>query len=149
MELLHICLKITYFQSENKFYQQTEGIAMRKSLFPVVSNIFTEHFEEMALDTADHEPAKWLRYVDDTFVVWSHGPARLQQFLHHLNSARPTNKFTMELDVKDTLPILDVFITKGGNELATKVYRKPTHTGRYLHFKSKRTHHVKGGSFMI
>jgi hypothetical protein len=38
MELLDICLKIMYFQSENKFYQQKEGTAMGNSLSPVVSN---------------------------------------------------------------------------------------------------------------
>jgi hypothetical protein len=28
-----------------------------------------ESIEEMALDTADHKLAKWLRYVDGTFVI--------------------------------------------------------------------------------
>jgi hypothetical protein len=65
-------------------------MAMGNSLSVVVSNIFAEHIEEIALDTANYKPAKWLRYVDDTFVVWPHGPARLQQFLHHLNSLTPT-----------------------------------------------------------
>jgi hypothetical protein len=32
---------------------------------PVVSNIFMERFEEIALDPADHKRTKWLRYVDD------------------------------------------------------------------------------------
>jgi hypothetical protein len=40
------------------FYQQKEGKAMGNSLFSVVSNIFTEHSEEIATDTADHKPAK-------------------------------------------------------------------------------------------
>jgi hypothetical protein len=61
IELLDICLTTTYFQFEDKFYQQKEGMAMGNSLFPVFSNIFMEHFEEMSLDTADHKPAKWLR----------------------------------------------------------------------------------------
>jgi hypothetical protein len=82
MELLDICLTATYFQFEDKFYQQKEGM----ELSPMVSNIFMEYSEEIALGTADHKPAKWLRYVDETFVVWSNGPAKLQRFLHHLNS---------------------------------------------------------------
>jgi hypothetical protein len=50
---------------------------MGNCLFPVVINIFMEDSEEVALDTAIHKPAKWLRYVEDTSVVWPHGPARL------------------------------------------------------------------------
>jgi hypothetical protein len=71
---------------------------MANSLSPVVSNIFIEHFEETTLDTADHKPAKWLRYVNYTFVVWPHGPARLQQFVHHLDSVRSAIKFTVEVE---------------------------------------------------
>jgi hypothetical protein len=98
-----------------------------------------EHFEEIALDTADHKPAKWLRYVDETFVVWTHGPAGLQQFPHHINSVRPTVKFTMEVEANNTLLFLDVLVMKRGPKLTTKVYRKPTHIGRYLHL-SPTTH---------
>jgi hypothetical protein len=79
-ELLNICLTTTYFQFEDKFYQQKKSMAMGNSLSAVVSNIFMEHPEEIALDTADHKPAKWLRYINDTFAVWPHGQARLQQF---------------------------------------------------------------------
>jgi hypothetical protein len=50
---------------------------MGNSISLVVSNIFLEHSEETALDTADHKPAKWLRYVDNTIVVWPQGPERL------------------------------------------------------------------------
>jgi hypothetical protein len=73
MKLLDICLTTMQFQFEDKFYQKNEGKAMGKSLFPVVSNIFMEHFEEITLDNRDHKAAKWLRYVDNTFMVWQHG----------------------------------------------------------------------------
>jgi hypothetical protein len=84
-----------------------------------------EHFEEIALDTADYKPNKWLRYIDNTCVVWPHGPVRLQQFHHHLNSIRPTTKFTMEVEANDTLSFLDILVMKWGPKLTTKVYRKP------------------------
>jgi hypothetical protein len=79
----------------DKFFQQKDGMAMGNALFPVVSNIYMEHFEELALKTAAHRPSLWLRYVDDT-VIWPHGPDRLQEFFYHINGIRPTIQFTME-----------------------------------------------------
>jgi hypothetical protein len=145
MELLDVCLTTTYFQFEDKFYQQKEVMAMGNSLSLVVTNIFMEHFEEIALDTPEHKPTNWPRYVDDTFLVWQHGRARLQEFLHDLNSFRPTIKFTVKMEVNNTLPFLDVLVMKRGPNSAKKVYRKPIHTGCYLHFKSNHHHHVKRG----
>jgi hypothetical protein len=85
MELLEVCLKTTYFQVD-KFFQQKDGMDMGSSLSPIVSNIFMENFEELALDSAQYKPSLWLRYVDDTFVVWPHGSEQLQNFLNHLRS---------------------------------------------------------------
>jgi hypothetical protein len=103
MESLDICLTTVYFQFEDKFYQQKEGMSRGNLQTPLVNNVLMKHFEEIALDTADHKPAKWLIYVDDTFMVWPHVPARLQQFLHHLKSVRPTIRFTVEVEANDTL----------------------------------------------
>jgi hypothetical protein len=80
------------------------------SLFPVVSNIFIKHFEEIALDTADHKPAKC------TSVVWQHGAAIVSPPQH----LRPTIKFTMKVEADYTLPFLDVLVMKKGPKLATK-----------------------------
>jgi hypothetical protein len=52
MELLEVCLRTTYFQVDDKFFQQKDGMATGTSLSPVVSNIFMEHFEKLALDSA-------------------------------------------------------------------------------------------------
>jgi hypothetical protein len=61
-------------------------------------NIFMEQFEKLALDAAPYKPLLWLRYVDDTFVVWPHGLEQLHIFLGHLNSLRPSIRFTMETE---------------------------------------------------
>jgi hypothetical protein len=87
MELLEFCLRTTYFQVDDKFFQQKDGMAMGSSLSPIVIIIFMEHFEKLALDSAQHKPSLWFRYFDDTFVVWPHNPEWLQNFFSHLNSS--------------------------------------------------------------
>jgi hypothetical protein len=57
MELLEVCLRTTYFQVNDKFFQQKDGMAMGNSLSPIVSNIFMEHFEKLALDSAPYKPS--------------------------------------------------------------------------------------------
>jgi hypothetical protein len=51
MGLLEVCLRTTYFQVDDKFFLQKDGMAMRSSLSPIISNIYMEHFEKLALDT--------------------------------------------------------------------------------------------------
>jgi hypothetical protein len=98
MELLEVCLRTTYFQVDDKFFQQKVGMAIGRSLSTIVSCIFTEHSEKLALDSALHKPSLWLRYDDNTNVVWPHGPEQLWNFLSHLNSLRPSIHFTMEIE---------------------------------------------------
>jgi len=94
---------------------------------------------------AEHKPSLWLRYVDDTCVIWPHGLDSLQEFCYHINSLIPTFKITMEIETDSVNPLLDVLVIREGNTMNIKIYRKPTHTGCYLHFQSKSPRHVKRG----
>jgi hypothetical protein len=105
-------MRTTYFQVDDTFYEQNERMDMGSPLYPVVSNIFMETFEQLTLTIAQQKPKMWPRYVDHTFVVWPHGPVRLQEFLDHLNNLIPSIQFTMEIECNNTLPFLDVLITR-------------------------------------
>jgi hypothetical protein len=74
MEMVEVCLRTTYFHVDGKVFQQKDGMAMGSSPTPIVGNIYVEYFENLALDSALHKLLLWLDYVDDTFVVWPHGP---------------------------------------------------------------------------
>nr|XP_060632240.1 uncharacterized protein LOC132775540 [Anolis sagrei ordinatus] len=138
--LFHHCLTTSYFQWDNEFYEQKDGVAMGSPLSPVIANFYMEHFEKQALGTATKKPTIWFRYVDDTFTIWSHGEGELNRFLDHLNSIHPNIQFTMEKENEGRLPFLDVLvIRKPDQQLGHTVYRKPTHTDRYLHKNSN--HH--------
>jgi hypothetical protein len=40
----------------------------------------------------------------------------------------------MEIETNNIIPFLDVLVSQEGLMLTTKVFRKPTHTGCYLHY---------------
>jgi hypothetical protein len=145
MELLEVCLRTTYFQLDVKFFQQKDGMATGSSLSSIMSNIFMDHFEKLVLDSAQHKPSLWLRYVENMFLVWPHGSERLQNFLSQINSLRPSIPFTMEIDSYSARPFLDVLFIRKHTTLATKAYRKPSHIGQYLNFNSNHPPHVKRG----
>ena len=52
-------------------------------------------------------------------------------FLSHLNSLRPSLRFTHEKESNHSLPFLDVLVERRDSEFSTSVYRKPTFTGQY------------------
>ena len=106
--LTELCLRTTYFQYGNEFFEQKDGAAMGSPLSPVVANIFMEEFENEALQEAGSKPRLWLRYVDDTFVIWSQGRDQLEDFLSFLNGRHGNIQFTMEEETDGSIPFLDV-----------------------------------------
>ena len=57
--------------------------------------------------------------------------------LQYLNSINPHIKFTIEQPNEEGgIPFLDTFPKPKGEGIAVLVYRKPTHTDRYLDFNS-------------
>jgi hypothetical protein len=62
------------------------------------------------------------------------------QFFEHISKiglSLKTIRFTIEKEsLSGKLPFLDLMIDRSENRIQTSVYRKPTHSNRYLNFKS-------------
>ncbi|XP_039304223.1 uncharacterized protein LOC120357563 isoform X2 [Solenopsis invicta] len=106
--LIEHYLTSTYFQFQREFFEQTSGAAMGSPVSPIIANIFMEHLKGKILKKTPFKPSTWFRYVDDTFVIWSHGKETLPPFLAFLNAQQLNIKFTMEVEQKNQIPFLDV-----------------------------------------
>ena len=111
----------------------------------IVANLVMEDVEERALNSYSNPPKFWKRYVDDVCVAMK--KYKINDFLSHLNSIEVTIQFTVETEDDDnTLPFLDTHLHHmEGGIIQTSLYRKPTHTDRYLDYMSHhQTEHKKG-----
>ena len=99
-------------------------------------------FEETHVYNYPLQPLKWLRFIDDIFLIWTHGEHKLNQFVEHLNSCVESINFTMEASSKE-IPFLDVLVRLDQGRLSTDLYSKPTDSHSYLKFESSHPKNCK------
>ena len=125
----------TYLTYKKGYYQQTFGTAMGSPVYVVVADLVMEDVEERALTTYHSPPLFWKRYVDDVCTVLQEKD--IKEFKKHLDSIEPSIKFTMESESNGKIAFLDTEIHHHEDgSLSTTVYRKKTHTDKYLSFDS-------------
>ena len=101
----------------------------------IIANIFMEEVEQKAIQSFPYDIKVWKRYVDDTFVVIKE--EHVEALHKHLNEQFQGVAFTLERETAGVLPFLDVEVRRredGG--VSTTVFRKGTHTDKYLDFNS-------------
>ena len=140
--LIDFILKHNTFTFNDKYYLQTNGTAMGTKMAPAYAIIFMESVENSFLSSFPHKPTVYYRYIDDIFMIWSHGIDKFEQFFSNANNTHPSITFTYEAST--ALPFLDV-LTKINNDntIYTTVNCKPTDRHSYLHYKSNHPIHLK------
>lgn len=119
------------------------GTAIGTKMAPAYANIFMSVFERALLSGTCNQPYVWLRYIDDIFVIWTHGEAKLKEFLSYINSLNPSIQFTWDY-AHDCVNFLDVSITMDGRGIiTTDLHVKPTDTYQYLLATSCHPNHTK------
>ena len=110
---------------------------------PSYAILFMGKLEENFLRTQRFQPHIWWRYIDDIFMIWPHGPEKLDAFILGLNNYHPSIKFTVTSS-PETADFLDVTIKKDAiGRLHSTLYTKPTDAHLYLHYNSYHPKHQK------
>ena len=136
-KILNICIKDNLFLFNGEAYVQVDGAPMGGCLSPSLADIFLAYHEKIWLDQcpSDFKPLLYRRYVDDTCVIFKSADHVLP-FLNYLNSRHRAIEFTYETEKDNSIPFLNIKITKCNQSFKTTVYRKPTFTGLTMKFDS-------------
>ncbi|KAJ7316990.1 hypothetical protein JRQ81_003152 [Phrynocephalus forsythii] len=86
-------------------------------------NIFMADLEQHILKHCTQKPLLYLRYIDDIFLIWTHGEESLKKIHQNFNGFHPNINLTLEQS------------TQHGH-LSTSLYQKTTDWYTYLHSSS-------------
>ncbi|XP_078343973.1 uncharacterized protein LOC144629608 [Oculina patagonica] len=140
IKLLEFVLDSNFFVFQGTNPKQIFGCPMGSPVSAILANLVMEYVEDKALSSAPHPPKWWFRYVDDSHVCLK--KEFVDEFHSHLNSINQHIKFTIEVETEGSIAFLDTKTRRQvDGSIAVSVYRKATHTDRYLDFNSH--HHTQ------
>ena len=103
-------------------YKQTDSVAMRSPLGPVLADIFMVELENNIVPVLQENLSFWI--LDDTLCFIKIGT--ISYITTILNNFDPNITFTYKVEKDRKLPFLDVLLIKKENNIVTTVYRKAT-----------------------
>ena len=139
---LSLCLRITTLSSTVMLNIKYRVLLLAIKFSPPYACIFMDEIETKFLQTQEFQPLVWVRYIDNVFFIWTHGPDKLVSFMTEFNNYHPNIKFTYESN-KENITFLDLDVSLSGNKLTTDLHIKSTDKHQYLHYLSAHPAHTE------
>ena len=144
IKLMEFVLKNNNFKFNNKNYIQEQGTAMGTKMAPSYACLFMGKLEVEFLASAEYSPHLWIRFIDDIFVIWTHGRGHWDSFFEKINNFHDSIKFVPTVS-ETSVPFLDVEVNFINGKIETDLYSKPTDSHSYLHWSSCHPLNTKKG----
>ena len=110
---------------------------------PPFANIFMGKFEDTHIYPHIQQFCKlYLRYIDDLFLIWTGTKDPFKEFISNLNNQQPSIKFTYKIS-NTSIDFLDTTVYIKNRRIHTSIFKKPTDTQNYLHYKSEHPRTLK------
>ena len=130
IELAELACCNVVFDTHDGLYTQIEGLAMGSSPAPALANGWMSQFD----GKIQGDSSLYSRYMDDIICIVNKD--EIDTKLNQINSFHSALKFTMEKEINNCLPFLDMKIKNDNGMLSSEWYRKQTDTGLTLNFHS-------------
>ena len=134
-QMLIFMLQNNHFTFNGGTYLQIHGTIMGTAFAPNYANIFMAEIDKNILGDPpqNKRPTLWKRFIDDIFIMWSHGQTALRHFLEHIDLLQETIKFTARLSDKG-ISFLDTTIYVDEEQmLESDLFVEPTGVCAFLH----------------
>ena len=130
---IHICIHIVYSQTPNIRDCHWYKICFHYAFMDKIeTNFLTQEFKLLVC----------FRYIDDVFLIWTHGKEKLEEFLKDFNNYHPNIKLTHEFN-KESIPFLDLRVSLCGGQLTIDLHITSTDKHQYLPYISLHPDHTK------
>jgi hypothetical protein len=86
--LLDLVLSLNNFTFNGSHFLQIKGTAIGTMVAPSFACNYGGWFERLFVYLFHKQPLLWLRFIDDIFLIWTHGEQALHEFVEFLNTCR-------------------------------------------------------------
>ena len=93
IKMAEFVLRNNCFEFNGKVKQQISGIAIGAKCAPNYACIYMDELENEFPSCQSDKPLVWRRYIDNVFIIWTHGEKELHKFVEDLNNHQPNLKF--------------------------------------------------------
>jgi hypothetical protein len=113
LTLVTLILNQNYFYHDNKYYEQTNGLAMGAPTSALLADFFLQYIEHNFIIPIinKYKILYYFRYVDD-MILYNEQKSNIISILNEFNSIFPSFDFTCEMEDNNSLNFLDITIKK-------------------------------------
>ncbi|XP_053899191.1 uncharacterized protein LOC128845033 [Malaclemys terrapin pileata] len=134
-ELCDFVLTHNHFRFGDNLYLQVSDTAMGTCMAPQNANIFMADLEQCFLSSRPLVPLLYLCYIDDIFIIMTHGKEVLEEFHLDFNNFHSTINLSLDQSTQE-IHFLDTTVQISDGHINTTLYWKPTDRYTYLHASS-------------
>jgi hypothetical protein len=108
-----------YFQFNQQYYKQTEGLAMGAPTSAILAETYIQHMEHKHIYPIliNHKITGYFRYVDDILIIYNQNQTNIEETINEFNKLNNNIKFTIEKEHDNSINFLDITIYRKNTKM--------------------------------